>query len=537
MVQPPPLPARRIAGLVAPLFSIPTTRSWGIGELTDVPALAAWMREARLGLLQILPLNEMAAWSESPYSALSAMAVDPIYLGLWALEDFTAIGGEAAMPSPWRDGLAAARASTRVDYRLVRRIKDEALRLAFSNFLARHWARNSPRAEALRAWAAAESWWLDDYALYRAIHARRAEESWTAWPGGLRSREPAPIAEARQSLAEEVLYRTYLQWIAALQWERAREDASPVRLFGDLPFMVDADSADVWARQDQFRFDASVGAPPDAFSADGQDWGLPACDWSAMARSGFEWIAARARRAAELYDGFRIDHVVGFYRTYTILNDKSARFFNPAEEADQLALGERLVGLFAASPVTVIAEDLGTVPDFVRASLGRMGVPGFRVFRWERHWHEPGRPFRDPSTYPPGSIATTGTHDAETLAEWWDAMTSDERTAIAGLAELGRRAGESGTALGDRFGPAIRDLILAMLFGSGSNLVLLPIQDVFGWRDRINIPATVSPANWTWRLPWPADRIDSIPDGAERARTLAVLADASGRSQDSSPAR
>ena len=97
---------------------------------------------------------------------------------------------------------------------------------------------------------------------------------------------------------------------------RARERAGDVALFGDLPFMVSGDSADVWARQDEFRLDASVGVPPDAFSETGQDWGLPVYRWDVLAERDFDWLRHRARRNADLFDGYRVDHLVGFYRTY-----------------------------------------------------------------------------------------------------------------------------------------------------------------------------------------------------------------------------
>jgi 4-alpha-glucanotransferase len=115
-----------------------------------------------------------------------------------------------------------------------------------------------------------------------------------------------------------VIFYQYLQWLASSQWREARSAAGRhgVAVFGDLPFMVDCDSADVWARQHQFRLDVSLGAPPDAFSAAGQDWGMPVYRWDALAADDFRWLRDRARRGADLYDGLRVDHLVGFYRTF-----------------------------------------------------------------------------------------------------------------------------------------------------------------------------------------------------------------------------
>jgi 4-alpha-glucanotransferase len=316
-----------------------------------------------------------------------------------------------------------------------------------------------------------------------------------------------------------VLFQQYLQWLAAEQWHAARRAVPGVALYGDLPFMVDGDSADVWARQDQFRLDVSIGVPPDAFSASGQDWGMPMYRWEAMARDDFRWLKDRARHSADLYDGYRIDHLVGFYRTYGRPFDGSKPFFAPAAEADQLALGERVLRMFCGSESEIIAEDLGTVPDFVRASLDRIGVPGFRVLRWERHWHTPGHPFREPEEYPFASVATSGTHDTEPLVTWWEQASEDEREQIDQLGLVQKIT--HGTGIVDTpFLPMVRDTLLEVLFASGSHLVLFPIQDVFGWPDRINEPATVQDRNWTFRLPWPVDRIDEIAEARERRDML-----------------
>jgi len=315
-----------------------------------------------------------------------------------------------------------------------------------------------------------------------------------------------------------------LQWLADTQWRAARGAAreNDVELFGDLPFMVDGDSADVWTRQDEFRLDASVGVPPDAFSASGQDWGMPPYRWDVIARGGFEWLRQRARRSAALFDGYRVDHLVGFYRTYARLRSGAGEAsFSPAEESDQLALGERTLGIFREPGAEIVAEDLGTVPDFVRASLVRLAVPGFRVFRWEREWEAPGHPFRDPADYPAISVAAPGTHDTEPLIVWWETASTEERRAVAALPTIQ-------TLLGDRvledlpYNPVVRDTLLEALYSSKSELLLMVVQDIFGWRDRINEPATVSDENWTFRLPFAVDTLDGLPQVQERTETLRI---------------
>jgi 4-alpha-glucanotransferase len=346
----------------------------------------------------------------------------------------------------------------------------------------------------------------------------QGERPWTEWPAALQRREPAEIDRARRDLMREVLFHQYLQWQGAMQWRAARARA-PVALYGDLPFMVDGDSADVWARQYQFRLDASVGAPPDAFSATGQNWGMPLYRWDVIASEHFRWLHERVRRSADLYDGYRLDHLVGFYRTFAWPKDGSEPFFTPADEQTQVGLGERILAIFREAGSTVIAEDLGTVPDFVRASLARLNVPGFRVFRWERQWNVERQPFRDPADYPVISVATSGTHDTESMAAWWEQVPDDERRQIAALPTVRRIAGDT-DVLSAPFNSAIRDILLEALFASGSNLLLLPMIDAFGWTDRINDPAATGGDNWTYRLPWPIDRLGEIPAACERQETL-----------------
>ncbi len=437
--------------------------------------------------------------------------------------------GESSLSSEDRAVLAQVRQSPGIDHARVRPLKRRALREACDRFVSEHWRRDTDRAKAFAGFRVEQAWWIEDYALFRAIHAHEDERPWTEWPEPLRRRDPIALADARRELERDVLFYLYLQWLAHTQWRLAREHAHGVALFGDLPFMVDGDSADVWVRQDQFRLDASVGAPPDAFSATGQDWGMPVYRWDVLARDNFGWLRERARRNHDLYDGYRIDHLVGFYRTFGRPRDGGDTFFTPADPSDQEVLGERVLNIFRESGAQIVAEDLGTVPDFVRASLARLGVPGFRVLRWERLWNTEGQPFRDPSEYPAVSVATSGTHDTETLAVWWENATESERQQLAGLPTMHRLAAGAVDLTSSAYSPGIRDVLIEALFASGSDLVLLPVQDVFGWRDRINEPATVTDQNWTFRLPWPIDRLGEVQEAREGQARLRAWSEQHGR--------
>jgi len=518
---------RRRAGVLIPLFACPSTASWGIGEIGDLAAVGAWLGAAGQGVLQLLPINEMAPGQQSPYSAISAMAIDPIFITVAAVPDFERAGGERALAPADRALIAVLRQAPGIRYAEVRRLKHGALTAAFECFLETEWRRGGPRADDFRAFVHEQAWWLDEYAAFRAIHAREGERPWTEWPEPLKRRDPGALERARRELSREIMFRQYLQWVADRQWRAARAGLRGTAVYGDLPFMVDGDSADVWARQQQFRLDASIGVPPDAFSASGQDWGMPVYRWEALAADDFRWLRERARRSADLYDGYRIDHVVGFYRTYGRPRGGGAPFFTPADPPDQLALGERILEVFRAAGSEIIAEDLGTVPEFVRESLARLGVPGFRVLRWERFWDLDGQPFRDPADYPPCSVAASGTHDTETQLAWWDRASDDERRQVSELPTIQRVSGKAGLLGADEI--AVRDVLLEALFASGSNLVLLPIQDVFGWRDRINDPATPADANWVFRLRWPSDRAGDEAEARSAQARLRRWAEQYGR--------
>ena len=526
-------PLRR-AGILIPLFSMPSSTSWGIGEIHDIGRIARWLEAAGIGLLQLLPINELPSGETSPYSALSAMAIDPQFITMERVEDFAAIGGEPQLESALRGRLDVVRSSLGINYAEVRDLKHTVLRRAFQHFRDTEWTGDSKRAASLRAYIGDQAWWLDEYALFRALHARHGERPWSEWPEPLQGRQPDALAAARDELADDILYRQYLQWTADEQWAAARHEAGAIALFGDLPFMVGRDSADVWARQDEFRFDASVGVPPDAFSETGQDWGLPVYRWDVVAERDFDWLRDRARRNAALFDGYRVDHLVGFYRTYFRPHDGGEPQCTPSDPAAQTKLGEEVLQVLRLPGAEIVAEDLGLVPDFVRDSLARLDIPGYKVLRWERHWRMDQQPFRDPAEYPPVAVATSGTHDTEPMATWWGAAPRDEKEAVLDIPSVrARLTREERAALPDAAGmpDRVRHALLEVLFESGASLLILPIQDVFGWRDRINQPATVSPTNWVWRLPWPVDRLLAERLAVDVAAQLKAWSRKSGRSR------
>jgi 4-alpha-glucanotransferase len=302
---------------------------------------------------------------------------------------------------------------------------------------------------------------------------------------------------AMRALARRRRYHAWVQWIGDAQWQRARAAAvrHGVRLYGDLPFLLSYDSADVWARQAEFRLDATVGAPPDVFDPEGQDWGLPPMVWDTMAAGDYAWWRARCARTGHLFDGARLDHVVGYYRIWQRPAGCDASFC-PPDEPSQRALGELLldVARAAAGPIDLIAEDLGSIPAFVRASLAELAMPGYRVLRWE----DDAGVFRDPLAWPECSVATSGTHDTSSMATWWsEELRDDERAALARVPCFAPLA-----VVGRPWTPLVHESLLDGLYAARSALVILPFPDAYGGTERINVPSTVAETNWAYRIPW-----------------------------------
>jgi 4-alpha-glucanotransferase len=517
---------KRKAGVVLPLFSIRTRRDWGIGQVTDLPVCAAWVRRAGQRLLQILPPHELSGGETSPYGALTAFGIDPVYVDVDAIEDLDPHAVAEALGEEGRRTLTHVRAASHVDYPAVRSLKTRALRAAFERFHAREWSRETPRARRLAAFVQSERAWLEDLALYTTLRESHDGWGWTTWPEPERDRTDRALEQVRTRDARRLLEVAYVQWMLHEQWEgaRARMHEVDVELMGDLPFVVCSESADVWSHASQFQLHMSLGAPPDAYSADGQDWGLPAYDWLAMEADDLAWIRARVRHAAHLYDRFRLDHVVGFFRQWVKRQGGGHGHFDPEGMDAQAARGRRVLGAVLeelaqanhVEPPRALAEDLGVIPDFVRQVLRELGMPGYHVLPWEKG--DDGR-FRDPHSYSPDSIVSYSTHDTAPIVSWWNELPEEDRAALGARAGVTENMDERARTLA----------LLGDLYSASSNLALVLGQELLGLGDRINTPATVGQQNWSWRLPRPIEELEADPAVVSRLEAVRTLVDASGR--------
>ncbi len=471
-------------------------------------------------VIQLLPLDETAPSEASPYSALTLFGLDPLYI---SAAEVTGVGKMAMR----RARKSAGEPARRIPREKYVALKKELLERAFETFASRARARER---QALEAFIQENSYWINDYSLFRALKDHFDFQSWEKWPGELARREQGALASARRDLAQSIHKYCYFQFLAHQQWKSIRDYAKErgVYIGGDLAFSPGRDSDVVWAHQESYDLTRTVGTPPDAFSATGQRWGLPMPNWAAMRADGFEIWRSRTRHARTLYDLVRIDHVVGLYRTFSFgsadLTEKGK--FTPEAEEQQRAQGEAVIRAIKdeARDMQPIAEDLGTVPPWVRKSLTALSIPGYKVMQWERDWNAPDQPFINPAQYPELSLATTGTHDTEALTLWWREQKIEDRARLAKAFHLDGRVNVRAP-----LGMPVLNEILRTLYAAPSIITVLPIQDLFGWSARINLPGTVSDSNWTYRLPIPLERMATSHAIQSRARDLKEIAVGSSR--------
>lgn len=546
----------KLAGILVPVFALRSNTDLGVGDTECVRQMVDWCAAHRFSVLQLLPINETGD-DNSPYNAISAMALDPTTIAISpsSLPDLPRATFERlAAPERLRELRRGP-----VAYRRVKPLKLELLRAAFDHFLKEHDATDSPRAREFRAFVQSHAEWVADYALFRTLMLQHQNlPVWEEWPAEHQSPSRArswmlsrPSAE-RDELDRHVLFFTYVQWIAHTQWSELKRHAGQrgVMLMGDIPYGIGRCSADVWSQRTFFDLGWSCGAPPETFFKPdlftekwGQNWGVPLYRWDWMEADQHSWWRARVRVASETCHLFRIDHVLGFYRIYAFpwkpqdngqyvnLTKEEAKAragalprFWPNEddtETHQLANcahGEKLLRMVieAAGETGVVAEDLGMVPNYVRPSLLKMGVPGFKIPIFERH--EDGT-YQDSGQYTPLSVATLATHDHEPIAAFWKRWA----TAKEGPAERSHLLNWIGMKLDPppaELTPELHAAVCRKLLQCPSWLVVFMITDLFGQTARFNVPGPSSDSNWTERLPVPVSEFDHRPEYADRVRAV-----------------
>ena len=549
--MPDPSPDQRIAGVLAPVFALRGSQDLGIGDTLALREFATWAASHGLKVVQILPVNESGA-DNSPYNIISSMALDPTTIAALPGElpelsrrDFKRITAEF--------DLDAMRAGP-VRYAEVKKLKRALLEAAFAKFCA---DADESRQSAFDDFCGEHDEWLAPYAIYRALVSLNGEsEVLSLWPAEQRSLPAArewldSLPTNKRSPFDRLAnFHRYVQWIAFSQWHAAREHCEElgVSLMGDVPVGVSIYSCDVWSEPEVFDLTRSSGAPPEkAFKSDpftekwGQNWGFPLYDWFAMSKDNFAWWRRRLQAMMGMFDLVRVDHALGFFRIYSFpwRPENNADFLELTEDEAKEKTGGRLPGFMPRDDSTpeneernrahgevlfkimleeipaprLIAEDLGTVPPYVRPVLERLKIPGFKIPQWE---HEPGCPLTPGADYQRLSLATYATHDHPPVHTFWNAwfaltQSPDKDAAAQAFAEMNGLLAFCGAPPLEKphaFDDAIHAATMHGLMAANSWLAIPMITDILGTEDRFNVPGAIGDQNWTARLGIPAARLD-----------------------------
>ncbi len=484
----------RLNGVLLPVSAMRSAHDWGVGDLGSLKEWISFLSSCGVEILQILPLQETSPYTCCPYSAMSSFAIDPVYADVTQLADVQGNTAAQEFISNLQEKIQAWRSSPRALFGEVKQAKMQLLWLAYRYFLREHVALRTPRFFAFQVYCDAQSAWLRGYALFRALKEVHHWQSWRDWPLELQNFRSSSVQNFEAENREYVNFYAYVQWVLDQQLRTAKVFAQEKKMyiFGDIPFAANLDSAEVWAEPENFRLGWEIGAPADQFSQNGQRWGLPAYDWAYLHTHNLELWRRKIRRATELYDIFRLDHLVGFFRTYVFAPHDEKGAFDVTEEQAQIDRGYHFLRtvLDEAQGKLPIGEDLGVIPNYVRRMLVDLKIPGYKVLRWER---EDNGYYREPRNYPVVSLATTSTHDTEPLRLWWETMDNNERRNIWEMISAQKTDGNV------PFNLDTQRAMLRRVLDSNSALTLFSWQDITGENARINTPGTVGEHNWTYR--------------------------------------
>ncbi|MFH0855369.1 MAG: 4-alpha-glucanotransferase [Candidatus Omnitrophota bacterium] len=433
--QPQAFLSRKRAGVLVPVFSIYSKKSFGVGDLADLKLVIDWCRDTGNSILQLLPMNDMGGLF-CPYDALSAFALEPLYVSLLDL----------ALPKDksLKRQIEALRKSLKVDKKYVDySVKNEKLRILREIFLLD--AEADP--ESFVSFRRDNAYWLPDYALFKALKLEYRESPWYDWPLESRNRDKIALEDFRKTKAQEIRFQEWAQWQLFEQFKAVKGYAKEkkVSINGDLPILVSRDSSDVWAHPEFFKLEFAAGAPPDMYAASGQRWGMPTYNWGRIADDGYKYLQEKLKYADNFYDILRVDHVVGLFRIWSIpYNDAPENqglngSFDPANEAGWGEHGRKILEVMLKSAkMFLCAEDLGVIPKVCPETLRQLNILGNDVQRWAKDW-DITHDFLKADDYRQLAVTMLSTHDTANWPAWWENETGtvDEGLFLRKCAEAG----------------------------------------------------------------------------------------------------
>jgi 4-alpha-glucanotransferase len=509
------LQGERVWVLAVQLYAVRSQRNWGHGDFTDLSELldiAADKGAAGIGLNPLHALFDDRPEQASPYSPNSRLFLNPLYIDIEAVPEFSSLPDEEL-----QGDLDACRNADLVDYTRVANVKMACLRAMHSAFPS---SGRSKRRKEFDKFRKERGEALTRFAAFEVLR-RRFPQVWWEWDAPWREGGSKALARLRKEAPRELEFYEYIQWIADSQLAACREKAQRlglgVGLYIDLAVGVDPGGADAWADQSSIMMKVEVGAPPDLLNTAGQAWGLAAFNPRSLETRCFQPFADLLIAAMRHAGAIRLDHVLGLYRLYLIPFGAGA-----ANGAYILFPLEALLACVAVESVKykclVIGEDLGTVPGDFRERLANWGIWSYQVMLFER-WDDGS--FKRPHDYKGDALITFSTHDLPTFTGWesahdmrvkWslgidpgesDEAREDARNRVRqALGEQG--LGEGGLTLSN---------VIRYLARSPSRLLVVEIDDVLALQDQPNVPGTVlEHPNWRRRLPVSLESLREHPD-------------------------
>jgi 4-alpha-glucanotransferase len=500
-------------GWMLQLYALHSAGSWGMGDFADLATMARRSAaELDVGVLLVNPVQAISPAhpvERSPYSPSSRRFANPLYLRVEATAAFenadeqTRAQVRALQPAPGAE---------LIDYDAVWDAKHAALELL--------WPFHREPVELDAA--------LRDFATYCALSEVHGAD-WREWPEPLRDPASAEVTAARDELADRVNFHGWLQELCRIQLDGARAAARDagmsVGVVHDLPVGVHPGGADTWALRDVFASQVTVGAPPDAFNQQGQDWNLPPWRPDKLAELGYAPFRDVVRGVLRHADGIRIDHVAGMWRLWWIPPGEPPGRGTYVHYDAEAMLGVLTLEAHRAGAV-VVGEDLGTVEEEVTKTMHERGLLSSAVLWFQRDWDAPAQPFIRPDEWEPATMASISTHDLPTVPGWLEAEHVRVRAELGLLDgppgpeyEAAKAEREALVALIRQEGIPTDDLVVALhalLASAASRLVLTSPADVLGERRQPNLPGTIDQYP-NWRIPLPVNVDEFFTDEHVRA--------------------
>lgn len=412
------------AGIIVPLFSVYSQKSLGLGDFNDIKLLIDFCVKSGISIIQLLPLNELGA-GFCPYDSVSSFALEPAYI---SFEFFSGAEKTTIKKELEEIKLLFPAGKPHADYR----IKQEKIHLLSGIFLK----KENIDFAAFNKFKQENAYWLDDFALFKALKDYHSGLPWYEWQKEYKRRDKISLEVFKNSHQEKIDFYAWAQWQLFKQFLQIKEYAvkNKILIMGDLPFLVSRDSSDVWSNPEFFKLDFASGAPVDMYCAKGQRWGMPTYNWEVIEAGGYKYLKERLSYAENFYDILRIDHAVGLFRIWSIPYDQPLEnqglngFFDPPEVIKWLDHGRKILSVMLDSTdMLLCAEDLGVIPKVCPDTLQELGIPGNDVQRWVKDWSIKHDFLRAQDTR---SLAVTmlSTHDTTNWPAWWkyEAGTIDE---------------------------------------------------------------------------------------------------------------